>query len=118
MAENGYVRITGRLKDVIEREGVEIHPVEVDEILYRHKEISEARVFGFPCAEKGQEVAAWVRLKEGFRLDVQTIRSHVETSLPREKMPSFFKVVSEFPMTRSGEVRKFRLAELARREYA
>ncbi|MBW2116296.1 MAG: AMP-binding protein [Deltaproteobacteria bacterium] len=87
MDENNYVKITGRLKDVIVRDGIEIYPVEIEEIIYQRPEVSEAQVFGIPDPEKGQ-------------------------------VPQYFKFVSDFPMTRSGKVQKFKLAEKAQKEYA
>jgi fatty-acyl-CoA synthase len=117
MDEKGYLRITGRLKDVIVRDGIEIHPVDIEEILYQFQEVSEVQVFGFPHAKRGQEVAAWVRLREGGGLDVERLRSHVTAHIAPEKAPSYFKIVSDFPMTRSGKVQKFKLAELALKEY-
>jgi fatty-acyl-CoA synthase len=99
MDERGYVHIIGRLKDVISRNGLDIYPTEIEEILYRHPEIAEAQVFGFSHPEKGQEVAAYLE----------------ETILPG-KMPVNFRIVTEFPMTRSGKVHKFRLAELVARD--
>jgi fatty-acyl-CoA synthase len=113
----GYVKITGRLKDVIVREGFEIYPVEVEEVLYRLPGISEAHVFGFPHPEKGQEMAAWVKPKEGTQVSLETIETHLAEHLREEKRPRFLKIVSSFPMTRSGKVQKFRLAEMAQKEY-
>lgn len=115
--EQGYVRITGRLKDVIIREGIEIHPVDVEECLYGHPDVSEVQVFGFPHPEKGQEVAAWVRIKEGSALNTEDLARHAETALDPAIRPSYYKIVSEFPMTRSGKVQKFKLAEMASQEY-
>jgi fatty-acyl-CoA synthase len=117
MDESGTVTITGRLKDVIMREGVEIHPSEVEEVLYGLPEVSEVQVFGFPHAEKGQEVAAWVRLKEGAELPLEDLIQYTRERVEREKAPRYFKFVSAFPMTRSGKVQKFRLSEMARKEY-
>ena len=117
MDEQGYVRITGRLKDVIVRDGVDIYPVEVEEIIYQLPEISEAQVFGFPHLQKGQEVAAWVKLKEGAELSLDHIAQHVATHLPKEKWPMHYKFVSNFPMTGSGKIQKFKLAEMGRNEY-
>jgi len=117
MDEKGYVKITGRLKDVIVRGGVEIYPVEVEEIIYQRPEVSEAQVFGFSHPEKGQEVAAWVTLKEGAHLSALTLAAHAKDFLDDEKVPHYFKIVSGFPMTRSGKVQKFKLAEMAQEEY-
>lgn len=118
MDEKGYFRITGRLKDVIVREGVEIYPVEVEEVIYKVPEVSEAQVFGFPHPEKGQEVAAWVKVKEGAKLLPAALAAHVKDHLDEKRLPHYFKIVSEFPMTRSGKIQKFRLAEMAQEEYA
>jgi fatty-acyl-CoA synthase len=115
--ENGYVRITGRLKDVIVREGFEIQPVEVEEVLYQLPEVSEVQVFGFPHPKKGQEVAAWMKVKEGMELPLINVAAHAKDHLNKERMPQYYKIVTEFPMTRSGKVQKFKLAEMAEKEY-
>jgi fatty-acyl-CoA synthase len=117
MDKKGYVKITGRLKDVIIREGIEIYPVEVEEVIYRLSEVSEVQVFGFPHPKKGQEVAAWVRVKEGGELSVDEIAEHVKGHVDAEVVPAHFKIVSDFPMTRSGKVQKFKLADEAQKEY-
>ena len=117
MDEKGYVKITGRLKDVIVRDGMEIYPAELEEVLYRIPEVSEVQVFGFPHPQKGQEVAAWVKLKQGAALSVEDLTLYAEKTLGKEKAPHHFKFVSDFPMTRSGKVQKFRLAEMAEKEY-
>jgi fatty-acyl-CoA synthase len=117
MDEKGYVRISGRLKDVIVRDGIEIHPVDVEEILYKNPEVSEAQVFGFPDSEKGQEVAAWIKLKKGTCLSLEELISRVQAQLEPERAPRFYKFVSDFPMTGSGKVQKFKLAQMAQQEY-
>jgi fatty-acyl-CoA synthase len=117
MDENRYVRVTGRLKDVIVRDGIEIYPVELEEIIYKLPEVSEVQVFGFPHPEKGQEVAAWIRVKEGSQLSLDDLAAHVGDNTEIEVAPQHFKIVSDFPMTRSGKVQKFKLAEQARKEY-
>ncbi|HBF42316.1 MAG TPA: AMP-binding protein [Desulfobacteraceae bacterium] len=117
MAQNGYVKITGRLKDVILREGVEIYPVELEEVIYKLPDVSEVQVFGFSHPEKGQEVAAWVRLKEGSQLSIDDISEYVNDNVDVALRPQYFKIVSGFPMTRSGKVQKFKLTEIAQREY-
>lgn len=114
---NGYVTISGRVKDTIFRNGVEIHPVEVEEVLYKRPEVLEAQVFGFLHPEEGEEVAAWVRLKEGASLSTVTLAAHARDYLEEDHLPHFFKIVDRFPMTRSGKVQKYKLAEMARVEY-
>ena len=117
MDKDGYVRITGRLKDVIVRNGIEIYPVEVEETIYMLPEISEVQVFGFPASSTEQEVAAWIKLKEGSNLSLDGLSSYTRNKIGEEKAPHHYKFVSEFPMTRSGKVQKFKLAELAHKEY-
>lgn len=117
MDENQYVKITGRLKDMISRAGVEIHPAEVEDVLYRLSGVSEAQVFGFKHPEAGQEVAAWVKPKDGYDLSIDSLKTHVREYLPPEKVPTYFKIVSHFPMTKSGKVQKFKLAEMAEKEH-
>jgi len=117
MDPDGYVRITGRLKDVIVRNDIELYPVEIEEAIYMLPEISEVQVFGFPDQPKGQEVAAWIKLKDDRRMSLESIAAHVRAQLPLEKHPKYYKFVSEFPMTGSGKVQKFRMAEMAEKEY-
>jgi fatty-acyl-CoA synthase len=117
MDKKGYVKITGRLKDVIIREGIEIYPVEVEEVIYRLSVVSEVQVFGFPHPKKGQEAAAWVRVKEGGQLSVDELAEHVKGHMNAEVVPGHFKIVSDFPRTRTGKVQKFKLADEAQKEY-
>jgi len=116
MDEQGYVRITGRLKDVILRNGVEIFPVELEETLYKIPDVVEAQVFGIPHPEKGQEVVAWVRVREGSSLIADDIEAYMRENVEAQRMPSYFKIVSSFPMTRSGKVQKFKLSQMAQLE--
>jgi fatty-acyl-CoA synthase len=117
MDEEGYARITGRLKDMIRRKGIDIRPVELEEVIYRLPDVSEVQVFGFPHPEKGQEVAAWIKLKEGAELSIGDVSAHVQENVDLSLAPRHYKFVSGFPMTRSGKVQKFKLAEMAAREY-
>ncbi len=117
MDESGYLKITGRLKDVVVREGIEIYPSELEEVFYGIPEVSEVQVFGFPHEEKGQEVAAWVRLKEGAELTLDELADFSARNFDVRSAPQYFKFITEFPMTRSGKVQKFRLAEMAKEEY-
>ena len=117
MDEKGYVRITGRLKDVIVRDGLDIYPIELEEIIYELSDVSEAQVFGFEHETRGQEVAAWVKIKEGADLTLSEIAEHVGQRLPPQQHPAHYKFVDAFPMTGSGKVQKFKMAELAAKEY-
>ena len=80
-------------------------------------EISEVQVFGFTDQHKGQEVAAWIKLKEDCRLSLDSVAAHIRDKLPEEKHPKYYKIVSEFPMTGSGKVQKFKMAQMAQKEY-
>jgi fatty-acyl-CoA synthase len=117
MDKDGNVKITGRLKDVIERNGVRVHPTELEEVLYGMPEISEAQVFGFPHPEMGHEIAAWVKPKENEKISIDRIRDFLEKRVAAEKAPHHYKLVESFPMTRSGKIQKYRLAEAACVEY-
>jgi len=117
MDERGYVKITGRLRDVIVRDGLEIYPSELEETLYKAPGVSEVQVFGFPHPERGHEVAAWIRPKEGAQVSLEGLVQFAKEHLSEEQQPHYFKVVTEFPMTRSGKVQKFKLAEMAKKEY-
>jgi fatty-acyl-CoA synthase len=118
MDEQGYVKITGRMKDTIERGGIEIHPAEVEEVLYEIPEIAEAQVFGYPHPQKGQGMAAWIRLKPKARLTEEAVLRCLKRRVGKGKVPDHVKFVSRFPTTRSGKVQKFKLAEMARTEYS
>ncbi|MBN2032367.1 MAG: AMP-binding protein [Deltaproteobacteria bacterium] len=116
--EKGYVKITGRIKDVIVRNGIEIYPAELEEILYTLPEISEVQVFGFPHPRKGQEVAAWIKPRRGAKLSVEEVARFARRKIEKQKVPHYFKLVRAFPTTRSGKIQKYKLAENATREYA
>lgn len=115
--EEGYVRITGRHKEVIVRDGIEIYPVELEEIFYRIPEVAMVQVFGFPWPGKGKEVAVWARGREGAGDLVPALKACALDHVPEEKRPRFYRTVTEFPMTRTGKIQKYRLAELAAAEY-
>jgi acyl-CoA synthetase (AMP-forming)/AMP-acid ligase II len=89
----------------------------VEEVIYMLPEISEIQVFGFLDSKKRQEVAAWIKLKEGRKLTLEKVSAHVQAQLPAEKIPNYYKFVSEFPMTGSGKVQKFKMAEMMEKEY-
>jgi len=118
MDKQGYVKITGRVKDVIVRRGVAIYPVEIEEVIYMLAEVSEVQVFGFnpPGVDKEQAVAAWIKAKEGAQLSLETVAAHVRAQLPAEKIPQHYKFVAGFPMTGSGKVQKFKMAEMMEKQ--
>ena len=105
--EEGYCEIVGRLKDMIIRGGENIYPREVEEFLYRHPKIQDAQVFGVSNAKYGEEVCAWIRLKEGEASTPEEIRSFCKGQISHYKIPRYVKFVVEYPMTVTGKVQKF-----------
>ena len=107
MDDDGYVRITGRIKDMVIRGGENIYPREVEEFLYTHPDIVDAQVIGVPDARYGEELMAWVRLRPGVAdLTADEVREFASGKLARHKIPRYVHVVDEFPMTVTGKVRK------------
>ena len=107
MDEDGFVKITGRIKDMIIRGGENIYPREIEEFLYTHPEIQEVQVFGLPDKKYGEQVAAWIQLKEGCSLSDDEIREFCAGQITHFKIPRYIKLVSEFPMTVTGKMQKF-----------
>lgn len=113
MDEQGYVRITGRIKDMIIRGGENIYPREVEEFLYTHPDVSDAQVIGVPCPKYGEQVMAWVKLREGASLEAAELHAFCKGRMATFKIPSRWKFVDAFPMTVTGKVQKFRMREIA-----
>ncbi|KAF1007150.1 MAG: 3-[(3aS,4S,7aS)-7a-methyl-1,5-dioxo-octahydro-1H-inden-4-yl]propanoyl:CoA ligase [Luteibacter sp.] len=109
--EDGYCRIVGRLKDMIIRGGENIYPREIEEFLYGHPDIQEVQVFGVPDPRLGEQVAAWVRLREGATLTEEAIREHCRRQLAYFKVPQHVRFVDAFPMTVTGKVQKYLMRE-------
>ncbi|HEY5647308.1 MAG TPA: AMP-binding protein [Pseudomonadales bacterium] len=114
MDAKGYVKITGRIKDMIIRGGENIYPREIEEFLYTHPDIQEVQVFGLPDPKYGEQVAAWVQLRSGASLTPEDIRDYCAGQITHFKIPKHIKIVSEFPMTVTGKMQKF----VMRDEYA
>lgn len=107
MDADGYVAITGRIKDMVIRGGENIYPREIEEFLYTHPDILDAQVIGVPDAKYGEELMAWIRMREGApALDAAAVRRFCEGRLAHYKIPRYVHVVDEFPMTVTGKVRK------------
>ena len=108
----GYVRITGRIKDMVIRGGENIYPREIEEFLYTHPDIVDAQVIGVPDEKYGEELMAWVRVREGAAsLDADAVREFATGHISRHKIPRYVHVVEEFPMTVTGKVRKVEMRE-------
>ena len=107
MDENGFVKITGRIKDMIIRGGENVYPREIEEFLYTHPSILEVQVFGVPDEKYGEQVAAWVQLKDDQQANADEIRAFCEGQITHFKIPKYIKLVDEFPMTVTGKMQKF-----------
>jgi fatty-acyl-CoA synthase len=107
MDDDGYVNIVGRLKDMIIRGGENIYPREVEEFLYTHPAVSDVQVFGVPSEKYGEEVAAWVKLKEGAQVSADEITQFCQGQIATFKIPRHWKFVDAFPMTVTGKIQKF-----------
>jgi fatty-acyl-CoA synthase len=113
MDEEGYLNIVGRIKDMVIRGGENVYPREIEEFLYTHPDIVDAQVIGVPDEKYGEELMAWVRLKDGASLDAETLRAYCEGKLAHYKIPRYVHVVDEFPMTVTGKIRKVQMREEA-----
>ena len=114
MDEEGYVNITGRIKDMVIRGGENIYPREIEEFLYAHPDILDAQVVGVPDAVYGEELVAWIRLRPGAEtLTAERLRDFCQGRLAHYKVPRYVRIVEEFPMTVTGKVRKVEMREVS-----
>ncbi|MDD4648788.1 MAG: AMP-binding protein [Desulfoplanes sp.] len=113
MDEDGYITITGRIKDMIIRGGENIYPREVEEFLYTMEGISDAQVIGVPSRKYGEEVGAFVILKEGYDYAAEDVRDFCRGKIARYKTPKYVHFMDAYPMTASGKIQKFKLRELS-----
>jgi len=111
MDKHGYVRITGRIKDMIIRGGENIYPREVEEFLYTHPSISEVQVFGVPEERMGEEVCAWIQLRKGEEVSSEDILEFCRGQITHFKIPKHIRFVDEYPMTVTGKIRKIEMRE-------
>ena len=111
--ENGYYRITGRIKDMIIRGGENIYPKEIEEFLYTHPAVQDVQVVGVPSEYYGEEVAACLVLREGCHVSEEELRDYTAGHIARHKVPKFFLFMESFPQTASGKIQKYRLREIA-----
>jgi fatty-acyl-CoA synthase len=113
MDENGYVRITGRAKDMIIRGGENVYPREIEEFLYTHPDISDVQVYGVPDEKYGEKVAAAVRARQDSGLTPEKVKDYCRENIARFKVPEYVDFVDEYPMTASGKIQKYKLREAA-----
>ena len=112
MDGEGYVNIVGRIKDMVIRGGENIYPREIEEFLYSHPAIADVQVIGLPDERYGEEVCAWVVLRDGAELDEEGLKAFCRGEIARFKIPRYVRFVDAFPMTVTGKVQKFRMREL------
>jgi len=116
MDEGGYVRITGRIKDIIIRGGENISPKEIEDLMRHHSAVSDVYVYAVKSVFFGEEVGASVKLKPGATATQEELRDFCQGRLARFKIPKYIRFVSEFPMTASGKIQKFKLREAHEKE--
>ncbi|MFI5641338.1 AMP-binding protein [Streptomyces goshikiensis] len=116
MDEDGYLSITGRIKDMVIRGGENLYPREIEEFLHTHPDVLDVQVIGVPDPKYGEELMAWVRMREGAEpLTAEVVRAYCVGRLAHFKIPRYVHVVEEFPMTVTGKIRKIEMRETAAR---
>jgi fatty-acyl-CoA synthase len=116
MDKEGYVTITGRIKDMIIRGGENISPFEIEEYLHTHESISEVYVIGVPDYKYGEVVMAWIKFKEGRLASEDELREYCRGQIATYKIPKYFKFTDEFPTTVTGKIRKVEMREISSQE--
>ncbi|HEY5663400.1 MAG TPA: AMP-binding protein [Ilumatobacter sp.] len=113
MADDGYCNIVGRIKDMVIRGGENIYPREIEEFLYTHPDVEDVQVIGVPDVKYGEELMAWVRLRPGGSATPDDLRDFCRGRIAHYKVPRYVKLVTEFPMTVTGKVRKVEMREMS-----
>ena len=116
MDENGYCKIVGRSKDMIIRGGENVYPREIEEFLYTNPKIKDVQVIGVPDRKFGEQVAAWIQLKEGQKATDEEMQDFCKGKIAHYKVPKYIKFVDGFPMTITGKIQKFKMREMAIKE--
>jgi fatty-acyl-CoA synthase len=111
MDEAGYLNIVGRIKDMIIRGGENVYPREIEEFLYSHPAIEDVQVIGVPDAKYGEEICAWVKLRPGQQLTEQELREFCTGQIAHFKIPRYLRITTDFPMTVTGKVQKFKMRD-------
>jgi fatty-acyl-CoA synthase len=116
MDDDGYLNIVGRSKDMVIRGGENIYPREIEEVLFQHPAVAAAQVIGVPDARMGEELMAWVTFREDGAVSEDDLRAFCRDRLAHFKVPRYWKVADDFPMTVTGKIQKFKMREAAIRE--
>jgi len=109
--EEGFCKIVGRIKDMVIRGGENVYPREIEEFLYRHPKVQDVQVIGVPDEKYGEELCAWVCLKDGEEANTEEIRAFCQGQIAHYKIPRYVKFVDGFPMTVTGKIQKFKMRE-------
>lgn len=117
MDEHGYIKIVGRLKDVINRGGQNVYPAEIEFFLHSHPKIQDVQVISVPDDRLGEEVCAWIKLKKGETMLAGEIKDYCKGQIAYFKIPRYYKFVDDYPMTAAGKVKKYLMREQAEKEY-
>ncbi|MDR6487600.1 fatty-acyl-CoA synthase [Chryseobacterium vietnamense] len=116
MDKDGYITISGRIKDLIIRGGENISPKEIEDFLYTYTNILDVQIIGVPSEKFGEEVMAWVKVRKGFTITAEELQEYCKGRIAHYKVPKYWKFVDEFPMTISGKIRKVEMREISMRE--
>ncbi len=116
MDEEGYIDITGRIKDMVIRGGENIYPKEVEEFLYEHPAIQDVQVVGVPDEKYGEELMAWVILKAGEKVTADELKNYCKGKISFHKIPRYIEFIDAYPMTASGKIQKFLLREMSKQK--
>ncbi len=109
--EEGYCNIVGRVKDMVIRGGENVYPREIEEFLYRHPKIQDVQVFGVPDDKYGEQICAWIKLREGQSANVEEIKAFCRDQIAHYKIPHYIRFVDAFPMTVTGKIQKYLMRE-------
>ncbi len=112
MTEDGYLSITGRLKEMIIRGGENIYPREIEDFIFTHPKVAGIAVFGIPDAFYGEEVVAWIQLHADTDCTAEEIKAFCQDNLAHFKIPKHIEFVEAFPMTVTGKLQKYKMREM------
>ncbi|XP_069130601.1 medium-chain acyl-CoA ligase ACSF2, mitochondrial-like isoform X2 [Argopecten irradians] len=114
--EEGFCKIVGRIKDLIIRGGENVYPLEIEDVLYKHPQIKDVQIVGVPDKRLGEEICAWIQVKEGQQVTAEEVKDFCKGKLAKYKVPRYISFVEEYPLTVTGKVQKYKIREAASKE--